>query len=579
MLNKRIWAAALVMALSLLFVCADAESIFMPGAYTGTSPSMHGPLTVEINLSESALTAVRVVSHDDTWGVCDAAIARIPAEMVERQVIETDAISGSTITSRAIMRAVADAFKTAGADASALANFSKTEPERKDTVVDTEVVVVGGGGAGLTAAITAAEAGAKVVIVEKMPRLGGNTLICGAYMNAFLEEDYEAAGLADQFDVDYFIDYTYEGGNGDGDLALIRTLIENSDDAYRWLRDDLGVGFYDWGASFGHMPLEINGIGFIKPMIERVHNLGIEYYLDAKVDSILKDGNKVTGVTAVCADGTLTVNASKAVILASGGLGANLNLVHQLDNRYDDIHVSTNQVGATGDGFALAEAAGAALVNLESVQAVPFAYPGTGEVDYGLDTVNTIFVNAEGKRFMEEESKRDVAVAAIQAQTSDVYYSIGDAKDWPSRDTINGFNYTLGTILDRGRGIKADSLEELAKLIHVDAETLIKTVEEYNAMVEAGEDTRFNRTDMATRQKIDTAPYYAGPRTIAIHYANGGVKINPAAEVIGTDGCVIENFFAAGEVTGGVMGTNRMGGNGVADAITFGRIAGESAAK
>ena len=473
---------------------------------------MHGECTVEIVLSEDALESVEVLSQSETPMVSDLALKEIPEEMVERQSVDVDSVSGSTVTSAAIKMAVKNALKEANADPANLANLPEEEIPQEDRVIETEVAVIGGGGAGLAAAVSAAELGAKVTIIEKMPRLGGNTLICGCLMNAYDEEAHAAAGDDVEAGIAERIEWTYKGGNEEGDMDLITRFVTESGPTFRWLRDEIGIEFYEDDLDWYHMPVEQNGVGFIRPLQEKAEALGVESFLNAKAVEILTGENaEVTGVVAETPEGKLTVMASKGVILSTGGCASNFAMVHELDDRYDDIRLTTNGVSSTGEGFALAEEIGADTVNMNSIQAVPFASPGTGQVDYGLDTANTIFVNSQGKHFMDEESKRDVAVAAIREQDSIIYYSIGDAKDWPTMDTVNGLGYTIGQVMEDKKCYVADTLEELAEMIKVDADTLIATVDEYNRMVENAEDTLFGREDMASRQKIDTPPSMREP--------------------------------------------------------------------
>lgn len=210
---------------------------------------------------------------------------------------------------------------------------------------------------------------------------------------------------------------------------------------------------------------------------------------------------------------------------------------------------------------------------MDSIQAVHFADPATGQVDWGIESANSIFVNLEGKRFMNEEMPRDDSVAGLSQQTDHLMFTVSDSRDWPTMDTVTSFGVPIGECLERGKAFKTDTLEELAELIGVDPAGLVETVQEYNAMVEAGNDTAFNLETIGRRSKIEEGPFYSSKLTIAIHYTNGDIEINPQAQVLDKSGEVIPGLYAAGECTGGVMGTNRMGGNSVADVMIFGRIA------
>lgn len=554
---------------------ALAKTSTTSGTFVGHADGMGGDVRVEVTLSNGLMTDVRPLFNNETPGLTDLTFRLMPQEMIVNQSYEVDTVSGATMSSMALKNAVKDALTQAEVDLDEYNEKIERQHDSTDEDVDTEFVVVGSGGAGLSAAVTLAERGKKVIIVEKMPRLGGNTLVCGALMNSYdpirsKGTKYEGATAQD------FADWTWEGGNEAGKMDVIQTFAEQSWPTTQWLVDEIGVVFYKdlWG-NWGHMPELPNGLGFINPFVKKVEEYGIPCYMEAALTEIVMDNGRAAGIIAEKeGGGVLTVNASKGVILATGGLGHNLDMVKELDSRYDDITLSTNPVNATGECFAIAEAAGANLINMDSIQAVHFADPATGQVDWDLESPNSIFVNVEGKRFMNEEMPRDDSVAGLSQQTDHLMFTISDSKDWPTMDTVTSFGVTIGECLERGKGFRADTLEELAQMIGCDAAGLKATVDEYNTMVEAGEDTAYQLVDMPDRQKIDQPPFYASKLTIAIHYTNGGIEINPQAQVLDASGSVIPGLYAAGECAGGVMGTNRMGGNSVADVMIFGRIAG-----
>ncbi|MEC4272780.1 flavocytochrome c [Adlercreutzia sp. R25] len=554
---------------------ALAKTSTASGTFVGKADGMGGEVRVEVTLANGQIADVRPLFNNETPGLTDLTFRLMPQEMIVNQSYEVDTVSGATMSSMALKNAVKDALEQAGVDTSEYSQAITRSHDAEDETIDTEFVVVGSGGAGLSAAVTLAERGKQVVIVEKMPRLGGNTLVCGALMNSYdpirtKGTKYEDATVQD------FIDWTWEGGNEAGKKDVIQVFAEQSWPTTQWLVDEIGVIFYkDLQGSWGHMPELPNGLGFINPFVKKVEEYGIPCCMESTLTEIIMDGDRAAGIIAEKeGGGILTVNASKGVIMATGGLGHNLEMVKELDPRYDDITLSTNPVNATGECFAIAEAAGANLINMDSIQAVHFADPATGQVDWDLESPNSIFVNKEGKRFMNEEMPRDDSVAGLSQQTDHLMFTISDSKDWPTMDTVTGFGVTIGECIERGKGFKADTLEELAELVGCDAAGLTATIEEYNAMIEVGEDTAFQLVDMKERSKIDQPPFYASKLTIAIHYTNGGIEINPQAQVLDKSGNVIPGLYAAGECSGGVMGTNRMGGNSVADVMIFGRIAG-----
>lgn len=545
------------------------------GTFVGRADGMGGEVRMEVTLDDGRIVDVRAQRNNETPGLTDLSFRLMPQEMVVNQTFEVDTVAGATMSSMAIKNAVKDALEQAGANPSDYSTAYARPVDTSDETVDTEFVVVGGGGAGLAAATTLAENGRDVVIVEKMPRLGGNTLVCGALMNSW--DPVRTKGTENESKtVQDFIDWTWEGGNEAGKMDVITTFAEQSWPTTQWLVDEIGVIFYkDLQGPWGHMPELPNGLGFINPFVKKIEEYGVPVHLNSALTEIIMDGDRAAGILAEKdGGGILTVNASKGVIMCTGGLAHNLDLVKELDSRYEDINLSTNPVNATGECFSIAEAVGANLINMDSIQAVHFADPDTGQVDWDIESADSIFVNLNGERFMNEEMPRDDSVAGLSQQPEHLMFTIADSKDWPTMDTVTSFGVTIGECLERGKAFRADTLEELADMLGVNAEGLVRTVEEYNGMVEAGQDTAFNLETIGRRQKIDQPPYYASRLTIALHYTNGGMEINPKAQVLDKAGNPIPGLYAAGECSGGVMGTNRMGGNSVGDVMIFGRIAG-----
>lgn len=458
------------------------------------------------------------------------------------------------------------------------------EPEPEEPEVETketDVVVIGGGGAGLAAAITAADNGAEVILLEKMPRLGGNTLISGCAYNAVDPERQSKQGIEDSIDLHF--QHTYEGGDKKGDPELIRVLVENALDGLHWL-ESLGCEFKDevytvlgalWPRS--HTNVKPLGTGYIEALENGANERGVEIYLDTKAEELLQDEDgRVTGVKAVDADGNeIIFTARKGVVLATGGFAANVELRSQYDSRLTAEIPTTNHPGATGDGIVMAEKVGAEFVGMEYIQLLPTGDPETGSLAGwlapGVDQM--IYVNKEGKRFVAEDERRDVMTNALFEQTDALMYVVSDANSvWE----VTSFGETEEQLVEMGKVLKADTLEELAEKINVPADALVETVARYNEAVENDHDPDFGKKLLG--HKIETPPFYASPRVPTVHHTMGGVKIDTLARVISKDGNPIPGLYAAGEVTGGIHGTNRLGGNAIADIIVFGRIAGESAA-
>lgn len=327
------------------------------------------------------------------------------------------------------------------------------------------------------------------------------------------------------------------------------------------------------------IPENHSGNELIKNYKAKADELGIQVLTGTDVKEVLTENDKVVGVRAEGEDGELIVN-SKAVVLATGGFGANAEMTYENDNEIDEHVLSTNSPGAMGDGIVMAEALGADTVDMDQIQLYPICDVETGKLLYVGDTRlvgGALLVNKEGKRFVEELDTRRAISMAIKDQTDYVGYLIWDEKSNEETGTMASNPEEAEDLYERGLLYKADTIEELADHFEIDKESLLQTVETFNENSKNGEDPEFNLRMLGW--SIEEGPYYmlkAGP---AVHHTMGGLVINTNAEVMKKDGNKIDGLFAAGEVTGGIHGSNRLGSVAMADITVFGRIAGENAAK
>lgn len=604
---------------------------FTPGTYEGEAEGFKGPIKVSLTLSETAVTDIQV-EQQETEGLGDKAIESIVEAVQSGTTLNVDAVSGATYSSEGILGAITAAFTAAGADVEAL----KTKTAENGGVVGdvektTDVVIIGGGGAGLSAAMSAHENGAKVIVLEKMSRLGGNTIISGSAYNAadpkrqaavemtdleaetvesilagtyedamvktWQEElqkewdeykDSEKTSLFDSPNLHKF--QTYLGGDKLGTPALIDILCENTYPTVEWL-EDKGMLFKDyiftvlgglWNRA--HKPEKPLGTGFLQTYEDylEANQADIEVILDAKAEELIMEDGRVTGVIAQGKNGKITVKATKGVIMAAGGFGANIEMRNQYNTTlWPDLTSikTTNHTGATGDGIIMGQAVNAGLTGMEYIQLLPMGDPDTGSLSGNIEqgVQNRLFVNKEGNRFVDEGARRDTMTKALMEQTDSWMWVIVDKNSYPTGDTKNNFNESIDELVAAGRAFQADTLEELAQQINVDPAAFVKAVEDFNAAVDGTKEDEFGRT--LFDKKIDTAPFYAGARVPTVHHTMGGLTIDTDARVLDQDGEVIKGFYAAGEVTGGIHGANRLGGNALADINVFGRIAGQSAAQ
>lgn len=598
------------------------------GTFEGKAYGNNGWLTVEVNIKDNKITDIKTPGQRETKYLGDTAIREIGKDVLQYQTLNVDNIAGATVTSTALKTAIAQAIEKAGGD---IAAFQKPVPEKIKKVAgitkgSADLIIVGAGGAGLSAAVTAKDLGVKnVLVLEKMPVIGGNTLRCASAFNAAdpdrqkalpmtetlkeavvkainekpvseehaklmadVKAKYEAylkSGSKTLFDCpEWHALQTYNGGDKVGQIPLIRQYSNNVLDTLHWMqskgspvmdRVSQGAGAL-WQRT--HQLDAPAGLGLIDPLYQAAVKQGVNFKLGMRVqDLILNDKGRVIGVTATDKVGNKYEFTSKdGVILATGGYSQNKEMRQKSAPHLTSEMVSTNQPGATGDGIIIATRHGADTTGMNYVQVYPLATPGTGALQgrarkmSGLDDV--IDVNKNGERFVKEDARRDEFVAAIKKQPSGVVYDINDSS---IVKPLNSFNEDVETLVSIGRIYKADSLADLAKQLGMPADKLEATVAEFNKMVEAKKDPKFGRK--LFDRPIVKPPFYATPRAPSIHHTMGGLQISTNAQVLDKNGKPIPGLYAAGEVTGGIHGSNRLGGNATADVLTFGRIAAKSA--
>ena len=598
------------------------------GTFEGKAYGNNGWLTVEVTIKDNKITDIKTPGQRETKYLGDTAIREIGKDVLQYQTLNVDNVAGATVTSTALKTAIAQAIEKAGGD---IAAFQKPVPEKIKKVVgitkgSADLIIVGAGGAGLSAAVTAKDLGVKnVLVLEKMPVIGGNTLRCASAFNAAdpdrqkalpmtetlkeavvkaisekpvseehaklmadVKAKYEAylkSGSKTLFDCpEWHALQTYNGGDKVGQIPLIRQYSNNVLDTLHWMqskgspvmdRVSQGAGAL-WQRT--HQLDAPAGLGLIDPLYQSAVKQGVNFKLGMRVqDLILNDKGRVIGVTATDKVGNKYEFTSKdGVILATGGYSQNKEMRRKSAPHLTPEMVSTNQPGATGDGIVIATRHGADTTGMNYVQVYPLATPGTGALQgrarkmSGLDDV--IDVNKNGERFVKEDARRDEFVAAIKKQPGGVVYDINDSS---IVKPLNSFNEDVETLVSIGRIYKADSLADLAKQLGMPADKLEATVAEFNKMVEAKNDPKFGRK--LFDRPIVKPPFYATPRAPSIHHTMGGLQISTNAQVLDKNGKPIPGLYAAGEVTGGIHGSNRLGGNATADVLTFGRIAAKSA--
>ena len=575
-----------------------SEAMFTAGTYACSAKGNNGDVELEVTFSDNAIDTINVTAQAETAGLGDTAIENIIAEILEKQTLAVDTVTGATNSSNAVINAVKDCVTQAGGDVEAFSQ-AVAETEKQEETLEADVVVVGGGGAGLTAAIKAAEEGLNVILVEKTATLGGalgvsggNQVVSGSSLQA------EAGESNDNVET-MVADFKANGANLNVD-ELITLYAENVGTATDWLNSYVGVAYDMEGglhvlAEYSvdrELAYEGGGAQAAATMSNFLKNTDATILTETRATKLLTTDGTVTGVYAEGKDANYTINAN-AVILATGGYGNNDDLLtEEMQNA-----LYYGPASSTGDGIimATAEDVNAATRLMEYGK----RYPNGIEVDEGVakSTINSniaafnegaaILVNPEGKRVVNEKaSNREILTVELE-QEGQMLYVLMDA---PTFETYKEKLATTGVTAEAvdeylaANGTStpifatADTLEELATIVNMDPATLTATVDTYNSYVEAGNDADFGRPVEYMNKQINEGPYYLVEQKPRFATTMGGLVVNTSLQVLNTNDEVIPGLYAAGETVGGVMGDDSPSGANNGWAVTSGMLAGESVA-
>ena len=568
-----------------------SAAIFTPGTYEGTGKGYGGDIKVSVTVDETSITDIEVVEQTETEGVGGAALPTLVDKVLSAQSVNIDGVSGATYTSDGFLTAVREAITASGADPDALGQGQTGGDEAKETVtMSTDVVVVGAGGAGLAAALTAAQNGADVVVLEKMAMVGGASSMAGGGTNATGSQWQQSYGIEDSPEA-YFMDIM-ENGHFFSDARTLWLYANTQGAAFDWLVAEDGAALpyvnsqpspsaeHTYGRTFSP---EGGGAGVVSALQQKVTDLGVEILLETPAQELMVTDGTVTGVKALAADGTPYEITANSVILATGGYGANTDMLPETVTSLP----YAGAVSATGDGLNMATAIGADAINLDKVNIQPHSIilpDGRGQHTFQgclamYNKTGSILVSDQGVRFVNEQgSANDIKAGMEQNEHS---YLIMDAASFETyaQTCIASHNFTqeqLDQWLEANGTSNpvfahADSLEDLAAIVGIPSGALTETVERYNGFVSAGEETDFGR-------KVSTAmgdgPYYAVEMNLRYYATLGGLHINDNMQVLDTDGQPIQGLYAAGEVVGGVVGDIYAPGSLFGWAMTSGHNAG-----
>ena len=563
-----------------------AASMAAPVTAEGTGVGKHGDITVAVTFDAGKIQDIKIVKNAENPILAKKVFTDLKDQVVALSSTDVDLISGATFSAKGFIDAVNDAAKKAGvtlakADKKALKKAARKLPKTSNY----DVVVIGAGGAGFSAAITARNAGANVVLLEKMPAVGGNSLISGAEMNAAKNWVQPKLGINDDSPELHAQD-TFKGGDGKGDMKVINVMTHQALDAAKWCRDYLGVRFEDDNLFFfgGHsrkralIPVGHTGTEFIAKFQAKADELGIPVITNMKAEELIKNKDgRVVGVKATMDGSEYTFNAKGGVVLATGGFGANPEMVKKYNPKIDERFKTTDAPGTTGEALYMAERAGAQLVNMGYIQTYPICDPLSGAIELIADARfdGAIMLNQEGKRFVEELQRRDVLSEAILNQTGQYCWVLWNDNIGKISNTVKAHANEYEAFTKQGIMTTCDDLKCIADFTKIPFDQLQKTVKRVSDMAGKGNDKDFNHR--AGLMDMQQGKYYVIKAVPSTHHTMGGVRINEKAEALTAEGKVIPGLWAAGEVTGVTHGTNRLGGNAQADIVTFGRIAGQQA--
>ncbi len=620
---------------------ADVEIDFKAGEYSAIADGYNGQIPIKVKYSEHKIENIEIDSSAESLGISDPAFIRLPNHIISGQTLNVDAIAGATVTSQGIVDAVAETSKQAGGNLRVLRGRPKPYiPKEPDVADRVDVLVIGSGGAGLTAAAKALQEGKEVLVLEKFPAIGGNTVRTGGPMNAshpswqntfdaLAGEDVKLKEILNmdeaEIDKEYIDDFrklkeeinsyfedvkakgkeylfdsvlwhrmqTYLGGKRTdlkgnkvyGNYKLVKTLTDNVLESIEWL-ESIGVEFdketiqMPVGANWrrGHKPLKNKGFAYISALSTFIEKNGGRIMTDTKVEKLIQEDGKIVGAVATGYTGNTVTIKADSVVIASGGFGANTKMLQEYNTYWTEIDDNI----ATSNSTAITGDG----INLGKEV-------GADLIDMGLIQMLPTCDPDTGALFtglqvppanfvmVNTEGKRFVDEFGSRDELSQAAIDNGGlfyliADDKIKLTAMNTNQEKIEKEIRNGILYRGYTLEDLAYQLGMDPKVLTETVENYNSYVDAGHDPEFNKG--AFDLKVEVPPFYATPRKPAVHHTMGGLRIDEEARVLDKDGNVIEGLYAAGEVSGGIHAGNRLGGNALADIFTFGRIAGYNAA-
>ena len=588
----------IAMATAAVFASAAyAAPAFEAGTYQAKAPGMHGDVVVETMFAKDRIEAVKVVKQAETQGIGTKAVEVLPGRIVEAQSPNVDGVSGATLTSNAIRTAVADCVKQAGVDPASLVPLAVKKAGRDETL-ETDVVVVGGGGAGMSATIRTRMNGLDVVLVEKMPFIGGAASISGGQVVAQGSKLQKAFGSKDD-SVESMVKDFLANGNNLNDLSKLTLYAKNVGPTIDWLHEKVGVKFIPnnlpFLAEYSHRrAVEFQGGAgtMAQHLREVIGSNGAKVLLSTKVESLIVEDGKVMGVKAVDENtGVKYTIRAKKTLLSTGGYGNNKSMLTPEMQKV----LYYGPVSSTGDGLKMAQDLGVKTQLLQygkrypnGIEVAPGIAKSTIYANVGAFDQAGILVNVDGVRFVNEKaSNRHILEPMLQNKNGQAYVFM-DKKSWEGfykRAPETGVSqadmdkYLANDGKSAPLFVKGATIEEVAKKAGINAEALKATVAKYNGFVKAKKDADFGRPVEYMKAEISAeGPYYIVEQKPRFATTMGGVCTDDNLNLVKTDGTVIPNLYGAGEIVGGVMGDDSPAGANVGWALTSGRVAADAMA-